>query len=102
MTDRDQFYVQLDGPATIEDYHWLMEQRVLKFRPEDVSYSPQPKHAEVCRTCVHFFKGEAAHRNTCELMRPHSETESVAPCGWCRFHTTDYQTFGIIDKENKS
>lgn len=95
----EEFYVQLEGPATLADYHQLMDDRPVKFTPEQVSYSPKPKYAQVCDDCVHFFRGKTAKRNVCEIMRPTSDTESVAPCGWCRFYTNDYRTFPLIDKE---
>lgn len=101
MSDSNaRFYIELDGPATLSDYHEVMEDRPMKFTPEQVGYSPKPKFKEVCDDCVHFFRGRAAKRNVCEIMRPHSETESVAPCGYCRFWTNDYVTFPLADKEN--
>lgn len=95
----EEFYVQLEGPATLADYHQLMDDRPVKFTPEQVGYTPRPKFKETCDACVHWFKSPAAKRAVCEIMRPRSESESVAPYGWCRFWTEDYRNFPLLDKE---
>ena len=83
---------------TLDGYFALMEDRPEKATPVEVGYSPRPQFKEVCDDCVHFFRGKVAKRNTCEIMRPDSETESVAPMGWCWFWSADYKTFPLLDK----
>ena len=84
--------------ATLADYFSIMSDRPDKFTPEQVGYSPRPKFKEVCDDCIHYFRGKVAKRNTCEIMRPTSDTESVAPMGWCWYWNADYKTFPLLDK----
>ena len=83
---------------TLTEYHDLMSDRPDKASPDEVGYSPKPKYKETCDDCVHFFRGKVARRNTCEIMRPSSDTESVAPMGWCWFWSDNYTTFPLLDK----
>lgn len=83
---------------TFAEYQEMMNDRPVKATPAQVGYSTKPRFKEVCDDCVHFFRGKAARRNVCEIMRPDSETESVAPMGWCWMWSSDYRTFPLLDK----
>lgn len=87
-----------DKKVTLNDYLEMMADRPVKFTAAEVGYSPKPKYKEVCDDCIHFFRGKTARRNVCEIMRPDSETESVAPMGFCYVWSNDYRTFPLIDK----
>lgn len=84
--------------VTLDDYFAIMNDRPEKFSPEEVGYSPKPKYKETCDDCAAFFRGKVARRNVCEIMRPNSETESVAPMGWCWFWHSNYIDFPLLDK----
>ena len=76
--------------ATLAQYKQLMDDRPIKFKPEDVDFR---KDAEgyPCAACVHWFHNPITSSMVCEVMRPEDE---IVPADWtCVFFTRDYETF---------
>ena len=79
------------GPATIEEYHRLLEDRPEKFTGDQVDYRPT-RGQRRCAGCLHFYVGQ--QHNVCEIMRP--DDENVQPSWVCDFWTEDMEKFPLL------
>ena len=84
------------GRVSFEEYTALTRDHPPKFNEEEVNYR-EAEGEEKCSGCLHFYTGEVAGRNVCEILRP--EGESIEPDYVCRFTTTDGQTYPLLEKK---
>src|ERR1700684_4200065 len=66
---------QPEGRVSFSEYTALTRDRPSKFNQEEVNYR-KAEGEEICSGCIHFYKGKAAGRNVCEILRTSPE-ESI-------------------------
>jgi hypothetical protein len=83
--------------ATLEQYYQLMDSRPVKFTAEEVAFAKAPDSMTCCN-CVHWFHNPITSSMVCEIMRPDTGDEIVAPDWTCMFWTVDYETFPKMEE----
>lgn len=73
--------------VSFSDYQKILDDRPVKFTPEEVNFHKAKLDEEPCASCIHWFHAPIRDTNVCEIMRP--ADEDVPPNWTCAFHTKD-------------
>jgi hypothetical protein len=85
--------------ATLADYKRHIADRPEKFTGPESNYVPASKNKPDqyrCDTCRHFFIGEVAGYNVCEVVRLQPE-KSIEPGARCKFWTRTGERFPLLN-----
>ena len=82
--------------ATLAQYKQLMDDRPVKFKPEDVDFREDNDEGYPCAGCVHWYIGPMAQHQVCEVVRPPSEN---VPWNYtCIFWTRDWENHPKVNE----
>lgn len=82
--------------ATKEQYEALLKDRPKKFSEKEVNYHEAKPSEPNCAGCMHYFISAVRQIQTCEIMRPKSE--SVEPNYVCEFYSRDGENFPLFSE----
>jgi hypothetical protein len=87
--------------VTLADYEALVEDRPVKFTPEEVGYQPAPQGSAIrCANCFHYWRRSIDGMAVCEIMRsPEVDEYGVRPDWRCRFQTVDGDSHPLLEPE---
>jgi hypothetical protein len=87
--------------ATLSQYRELISDRPKKFSESEAGYtSPARSNSDYhCEDCLHFYRGLAARRTVCEILRRPMGSD-IEPKAHCVFWTRTGDRFPLLRNGN--
>ncbi len=87
--------------VSLSDYLKMLEDRPVKFTPDEVGYGKAPEGSAMrCGICHHFYRRATDGFSTCEIMRSEeTDAKGVEPHYRCMFYTLDAMVHPLLEEE---
>jgi hypothetical protein len=85
---------------TLDEYHELIADRVVKVTPEEVGYEAAPEGSALrCAGCLNYYRRSIDNFAVCQIMRSEeTDVRGVHPDWRCQFFTVDDDVFPLYEE----